>query len=257
MFSCSFIAGALLTSAFLAGPAAAQLPTVGPTNPDNGFPTWYKDGSGAQRDLCPLTTGFCLLPAAVQRLNPGQPFPLNYGGTFPTEAFYWAGNATMPTNGGGNALLVMALFATFANGAVVPGDQVTFGRMRIRVDNLVPGQTYTITTPYGVFHQVAATAGQRGINFTQDIGGPAFGTALTSGIDPFLQWDSGLPITDPLGNSFIGDPTVTHTVTGSPTGNNLFRIDGPGIGGPGVNTVQTNLFTVVGFVSPEIAPVAD
>src|SRR5215470_3718617 len=140
MRSRSFLAGAILTAAFLARPASAQVPIVGPTNPDNGFPTWYKDSTGEQLDLCLVNPGLCMLTAAVQLLHPNQAFPLNYGGTFPTEAFYWAGNATMPTNGGGNALLVMALFATFANGAVVPGDQVTFGRMRIRVDNLVPGQ---------------------------------------------------------------------------------------------------------------------
>jgi hypothetical protein len=35
-------------------------------------------------------------------------------------------------------------------------------------------------------------------------------------------------------------------VVGSPTGNNFFRIDGPNVGGPGVNTIQTTLFNLSG-----------
>src|SRR5439155_12105155 len=140
-------------------------------------------------------------------------------------------------NGGGQALLIMLMEATFVNGLIVPGDQMVFGRIRLRIDNLVVGQSYHITTPYGVFDLVAQVAGRRGINFSQDIGlvPGAFDLALNSGIGPFLRWDSGLPIVDGLGNTFIGDPAVPHTATGSPSGNNFFRIDGPNIGGPGIN----------------------
>ena len=51
---------------------------------------------------------------------------------------------------------------------------------------------------------------------------------------------------------FIGDPAILHGITGSPFGNNFFRIDGPDVGGPGVNTIQTNLFSLTGkiFVRP-------
>src|SRR5262249_11119502 len=70
----------------------------------------------------------------------------------------------------------------------------------------------------------------------------------------FLSWDSGLPLLDAAGNSFIGNPTLTHTVTGSPTGNNFFQIDGPDIGGPGVNSVSTNQFAICGEISAAPVP---
>lgn len=239
---------------------AAQLAAVGPISADNGFPLWYRDSLGRQLDLCLSNTGFCLLDAIVELQNPGQPFPANYGGTFPEEAFWWAADASMPTNGGGEALLVMGLEAAFANDVVAAGDQISFGRIRIRIDNLVAGESYRVTTPFGQFVFIATRAGQRGINFTQDIGGAAgdFVRALNGGINPFLRWDRDLPIVDALGNEFIGNPNVLHTVTGSPTGTNFFRVQGRNVGGPGVNTVSTNLFAVMGQASRVLAaPVAN
>ena len=54
---------------------------------------------------------------------------------------------------------------------------------------------------------------------------------------------------------YLGDPGVEHTVTGSPTGNNIFRVEGPA-GSFGANQacegvtdgscVQTDLFSIVG-----------
>ena len=49
---------------------------------------------------------------------------------------------------GDNAVLVLAVEGAFATGAVVPGDQVTFGRYRITIDAPVAGN-YTVTTPDG------------------------------------------------------------------------------------------------------------
>ena len=40
-----------------------------------------------------------------------------------------------------------------------------------------------------------------------------------------------------------------HAITGSDLDTNFFRIDGPDIGGPGINTIQTNLFTMQGRVA--------
>src|SRR5262249_22979647 len=40
---------------------------------------------------------------------------------------------------------------------------------------------------------------------------------------------------------------LDHTITGSPAGTNVFRIDGPNVGGPGVNSVSTNLFSLLGL----------
>jgi len=241
------------------GTASAQLTAVGAVAPEHGFPTSYTDSGNTSLGPCLNNSGLCLLPNVVELLNPGQPFPANYGGTFPDEFFYWGGDSTMTVNGGGTALLVMALTGSFAGGVPLAGDQIVFGRIRLRIDNLQVGSNYRITTPYGVFNLVPTVAGRRSINFTQDIGiatPGVFTTALNAGIGPFLRWDSGLPIVDVAGNQYLGDPNIEHTVTGSPIGANFFRIEGPNAGGPGINSVQTSLFTIMGMmVTP--APAAN
>ncbi len=91
------------------------------------------------------------------------------------------------TNAGGSALLVMALEGAFANGDVIAGDQAVFGRIRVRVDNLVAGASYQITTPYGIFNEIATNSGTRGINMTVDVGidtPGVFTAALGSAIGP-------------------------------------------------------------------------
>jgi hypothetical protein len=111
--------------------------------------------------------------------------------------------------------------------------------------------TYTITHPYGVDKFTVTDTATRNINFTEDVGVGApgdFKGALNSRINPFLRWDTGL-IKGPDGASYLGDGITAHAVTGSDLGTNFFRIDGPDIGGPGVNTIQTNLFTVQGRVA--------
>ena len=253
-----FPALCLLASLLSVADVRAQLIGVGPVDPAHGFPTSYTDAQNTQLNLCLNNSGLCLLTQAVELVNPALPFPANYGDTFPSEAFYWAGSATLTTNGGGEGLLIMALEAAFLNGIVIPGEQVTFGRMRVRFDNLVPGAVYTITTPYGTIYQTAASAGRRGINFTQDIGlvPGDFNLALNGGIGPFLRWDSGLPLIDAQGNQYIGDPAILHTVTGSPVGANYFQIEGPDVGGPGINLLRTDLFSIMGMAAAEVPPVA-
>src|SRR5262245_25548342 len=244
---------------FSLGTASAQLTAVGAVVPAHGFPSSYTDGGNTTLGPCLNNNGFCLLDNAVQLLDPNLPFPDNFGGTFPEEFFYWAGEATMPTNNNGQALLIMALEGAFANEVPLQGDQVVFGRIRLRIDNLQVGSTYRCITPYGTFNLPATVAGKRGINFTQDIGidtPGVFTTALNSGIGPFLRWNSDLPIIDVDGNQYLGDPNIEHTVTGSPTGTNFFRIEGPNVGGPGINAVQTNLFAIMGMITSP-APVAN
>src|SRR5439155_1608879 len=132
-----------------------------------------------------------------------------------------------------------------------PGSQVVFARYRVRVvpNGLVPGATYTVTAPFGVKSFVADAAGS--INFTQDDGCP-LGTPLpcdfasvlpTTAAGPFLTWDPASAPLPPAG--FIGDPAIPHTIIGSPFNTNIFRIQGPNVGGPGVNVVQTNIFSIV------------
>lgn len=227
----------------------AQAPSHGPLVPQNGFPAHYADGQGTSLSLCLQNPSLCALLQNVAAPLDGVEFPANYSGTFPDECFYWFAEATMPTAGGGQALLVLALEATFSTGLVLPGDQTTFARMRLRVDNLQAGATYHVTTPYGELDLVAASSGRRSINYTQDIGliPGNFTQALAGNVFPFLRWDAGLPIVDGGGRRYIGDPNILHRVTGSPTGRNYFRIDGPSVGGPGIHSVSTDLFAVLGM----------
>jgi len=253
------LAGAAALAALLPlGRSNAQLAEVGPVDPNNGFPAWYKDANGLSLDLCLTDPLLCLLDAPVTLSNPNQPFPQNYGVTFPEEAFYQRVDGVMPTSGGGQALLVMALEAAFGNGPVEAGQQVTFARVRVRVDNLIAGSNYTVTTPVGIFNFVAANAGVRGINSTVDVGiAPgAFTGALADSVGPWLQWDTGLPILDAAGREYIGNPGLEHTITGGDGGINFFRIQGPAVGGPGVNSIQTNTFFVMGLKTRPPAPAA-
>jgi hypothetical protein len=249
---------AALLAAFNPGQAFAQaqgLASVGPTDPGNGFPQFYQDKAGLALEPCiaNLAAGDpCAIAAGVP--VPGAPvvFPTN----FPSEWFYWTGNARIrPLVGSNNfrADLTLALEGTFGGPttAVVNGDQITFARFRFRVNGgLVPNATYTVTYPFGVKVFVASTTGT--INFTEDQGcgvtPPAcnFASVLpTTNAGPFLKWDATAPA-PPAG--YIGDANVTHSVTGSPFATNFLRIDGPNVGGPGINTIQTNQFTVTGKI---------
>src|SRR5262249_48608942 len=104
------------------------------------------------------------------------------------------------------------------------------------------------TGPFGSQSLVATGTGT--INFTVDQGCP-LGTPLpcnfasvvpTTNAGPFLTWDTTIPIPPP---GFISDGHTPHAITGSPFNTNIFRIQGPNVGGNGVNTVETNLFKVV------------
>jgi hypothetical protein len=230
-------------------PGGSHLVQVGPVHPAHGFPIWYKDANGLSAELClearnPLC-GF--LPGDV----PNPDAPLTVPGNFPEEAFWMLAGSTMNTRGGGRATLTLALEAAFAGGPVAAGDQMSFGRIRIRVDNPRPGATYRVIHPYGVNVFTGVEGGTRGIDFTQDIGSGDFADALESHIGPFLTWSP--PSSAPAG--FFGDPNVPHAITGSPFGTNVFRIEGPDIGDPGspflcsppaTDCIQTALFSLMG-----------
>ena len=105
--------------------------------------------------------------------------------------------------------------------------------------------TYTITHPYGVdVFEVPTIGAGREIQFTRDIGIGAPGDfigALKGDIGPFLVRAAG---TITVGTeTFIGDPNVLQTVTGSPFGTNFLRVQGPDGSGIDVTTTQ---FTVAG-----------
>lgn len=200
-------------------------------NADNGYPDWYQDDNGVRVVQDPA------LPALAS-------------GTFPSEFFWWSAEALMNTPGGG-AKLIMAAEGAFANDAVVAEDQITFGRLRIRADGLTPNTDYTITHPYGSV--VIRTDGTGELRSDGDdigcAGNPCvFSDALGSPVfQSFLRWDTNAPA------GYLGDGITSHTVTGSPNGNNFFRIEGPGLPG---GKIETNQFAVLGklFAAPVVPP---
>ena len=244
-------AGAMLAS-LMSVPASATLSATGPVNPAHGYPQWFTDSNGLQLELC-LDGPMCL--ATAERPNPAA--PVSFPDNFPGEAFWWAGEAHIES-GSTTALLVLAQEAAFGGAAeeIVNGEQVAFSRVRIRIEGLQDGGSYTITHPYGsiVLPAEAEVAGGAGvINYTEDIGcfdipcsEADFARAATGTVGPFLRWASGAPA------GYIGDPAVDHTVIGSPTGNNLFRVAGPGLATP----LETNLFSIQGKVAGPFFDVA-
>lgn len=254
--------------------ATLDLPSPGTST---GFPRWYQDSLGQALDLClsaalsPNVVPVAGTPPALMCLvDPPLLFPdnpLSWPTNFPDEAFWFAADASITLPQGG-ALYVAAIEAAFANEVAAVGDQISFARIRIRVDIPEPGGTYIVTHPYGVnvFNNVAP--GIRAINFTSDVGvspgipgnpptPPNFNGALFGAIGPFLNrtLDGVTPALIPVGAElFIGDPNIDQLVIGSPFGTNFFRIEGPNIGGPGVNVVQTNLFRIAGKVFTDPLP---
>jgi hypothetical protein len=237
-------------------PASAQLARVGPTDPGNGFPQWYQDSTGMALDLClpnslELQNGYCvILPPDIPAANS----PIAFPGNFPEEAFWWMATTTMDVNGG-KAVLVLNTEAAFANGPVVPGDQVSFTRVRVLFDAPSAGH-YTVIHPFGVEEFDVTTPGKRAVFFTNDVGIGApgdFSGPLHGQVTTFLR-PSNVPGGDPLppirlaGNMHLADFTQLVSITGSPFGTNLFKIIGPDIGGAGVNEIETALFNVAGRV---------
>ncbi|MFT4416857.1 PKD domain-containing protein [Fredinandcohnia humi] len=240
---------------------------VGPINSFNGYPVWYKDENGLKLALNDNPNDPFSGLLVTDLPDPTQPvsFPDNY----PEEAFYMLAEAEMETGTGERALLVLALEAAFVNEVPVEGEQIVFGRVRIRIFGLQPNVEYTITHPYGIDTFIAEPDGEGNgeINFTEDIGGVNggdFELALNSRVHPFLRWDPAVSPAPPEG--YIGDPNQLHPITGSVFVDrfgefqNIFRVEGPGIGigspdratTPGINPdncIETRNFSLAGKIS--------
>ncbi len=239
-------------------PANAALQAVGPIDPANGFPQWYMDSTGLRLGQClTLADGTtqdpnCALVAepadpatGFPGFNPAQPivFPSN----FPTEFFWWSADSLMDLNltAGSSARLVLAMEGAFGgvNAIPVAGDQISFGRLRVRIINPTVAGVYTVTHPFGTTI-VTVPDPPVTTTVTDDIGCIAlpcdFSLALGSNIGPFLKAVNPAP---PAG--YIGDGVTESTVTGSPAGNNLFRVVGPA--GSGID-VTKDLFVVTGRI---------
>jgi hypothetical protein len=216
---------------------------IGPIDARVGFPLWLQDDKGVRLALCLDANGLCLATLP----NVSQPASVNDRLiNFPGEAFWWSGAADMNLPNGGRARLTLSKEAAFTTDTATIGNQISFDRVRVRIDGLTPNVTYTVTHPFGVLTLVADADGS--INTTEDIGcgsSPCdFRVALNGTLGVFLKWDPAIAPVAPIG--YVGDPNVPHAVTGSPLNTNFFRVAGPNVGGTNVNTIQTTLFTVSG-----------
>jgi hypothetical protein len=243
------VTAGVVGATILGAPSAfAALGAVGPVNPATGFPAYVDDAAGTRLDLC-LDSPFCLGTKAELTAPDG-------------EAFWWNSEATMPTSGG-SALMVLAVEAAY--GGDTAGTASAFNRARFRIDLAKPG-TYTVRYPYGVKTYNVTSTGRRAINDTVDIGclstgdfdpcAPTRFSLLAQGsMTNYLKWDPDALPAPPAG--FIGDANTPHRVVGTAT--SVFRVEGPDVGGPGVNFVETNLMTVQGRLAsvPDTPPPAD
>lgn len=263
-------AAVLVVSALAQGVAQAALFAVdpGPYLPANGsFAAWYQDTHGRTVDLClskavssraPGAPGapsyMCTLLPTPGVFDDAQPivFPTN----FPDEAFWFTADAAIVDAARGVDLSFgTAIEAAFAAEEPIEGDQVSFARVRIRVDVPTAG-TYVITHPYGVDVFNIDTPGRRAINMTRDIGigvPKTYDGALRGDVGPFLRSVNGpYTETNPLtgaAEQFIGDPNLEEAVTGSPFNTNFVRIEGPN----GLD-LRTTLFSISGKLSTVVRP---
>ena len=241
--------GATLVVPANAALAPAADGPVGVTDVATGFPSYYQDASGTQLKLCldqPLCVGGNGLPDPTQ---PASIATLN----LPGESFYAYAQAAITLDGGGSLKWLAVLEGTWLTGEVVDGDQMTFTRIqlsgsKINLTRYPKDTVLTAHTPYGDISGTVTSSGTLTRNRKESAPGipengfvrPAIET--TTGYGPtFLKWDVGAPA------GFIGDPNVTHTVTGAKTGQanavQVFR---------GTTPVSPSVaqFTVAGQIAP-------
>jgi hypothetical protein len=143
------LAASVLATLALEAPAHAALTATGPVVPRHGFPEYYQDASGLRLALCVENDDpFCTstAPNAGPATVSSDPAQMN----FPDETFYWSADALIDKRTVGvRARLVLAQEAAFVNDAAAAGEQVTFGRIRVRIDGARPTPSRTHTGPSG------------------------------------------------------------------------------------------------------------
>ena len=257
---------------------------IGSHNTQTTFPLWVQDSEGLALEICPGTDQLnCIsVPPFTAADFPGDPdaaakAALSQQIGFGDEGFWASADAIIDIPAGGalttpgRAILVSAVEAAFLPD-FADGNQFPFTRLRIRIDIPQAG-TYVVTHPWGQISYDVTTPGLRAINDSFDIQFVADQVGYQGRIGPILTWDSfpDDPLLDQYGPPFQFDPPFgqgapdgvadyigtlnfvnpdtggpEHAVKGSPCGTNYFRIDGPDIGGPGIDSIQTDLFTVTG-----------
>ncbi|ACB34895.1 Fibronectin type III domain protein [Leptothrix cholodnii SP-6] len=226
--------------------------TTGPLNPVNGYAETVTDINGISLQICKDPAMCFFDPVVTGNLTSEQ---AGTGG----ESFWWLANATLANNSGLDAVLVMAAEATYNTEDPTPGEQLSFTRLRLRIDAPFTG-VYTVEYPYGreSFNIELLDAGDEirevfDISFTPNM---LSNTPATGRVGPWLRWTGN---DAPAG--FIGDGNTPHAVTGSPCGQNYFRITAVDVDGTPlpiggfdaqgqpINVVETDLFTVQGQLS--------
>ena len=261
------LAGSMLAS----GMASAVLLDHGPGDATLLWPQWYRDTTGLAIGLCKSKA---LSPNGAGGVGtmcfPPAPDPAGFPGNIGPEMFYNMvefKDTSFPTGTDFQYHMLAGLEASYLPAGVpVHNTETVFARVRISFNFTDPNKsgTYTVTHPFGsqVFPDVQATdttnatGNQAAIFFTADIPlGTAnnYDLALGGALGPFLQWDTDQALLTVGAESFVGDPTVTHTFTGSPFGTNFLRIDGPvgsqiGFDANGVaqDFIQVDLANIIG-----------
>ncbi|HEY6577223.1 MAG TPA: Ig-like domain-containing protein, partial [Mycobacterium sp.] len=279
--SAAAIALALGTTSFSANAVLERVGPISTAASGGAYPSWYQDTTGLALDFCTPTNeserdgGWCVVLTGDVPVVP-EVFPLNSPTSFFDEHFYFMGSAVIGTRqAGGKALLVLAEEGAFA-ADVAPGQQITFARIRMRLQPIPVSGTYRFIHPYGE-ELLEGVAGDR-IFFSDDVGVAAgdYTGSLLSRMGPWLlpsatpggaempavTATNRTPDTNPAhfggvfaptpypltGAAYIADPARIGPVTGSSLPNfidskgisrnhNIFRIEGPPGSGLGVDPV--------------------
>lgn len=262
----------------LVGALTGGLSQAGPIDPANGFPAWYKDGRGLALQLCLAGIGGladpnCVLPAAGEEPNFDPALAILFPLNFPSESFWYIADSDVAPAGqagAGRVRFRYALEAAFASGDPQPNQQIAFLRVNLQpISNLVPGETYTVTHPFGQFTITADPVGSQTAGTAPshrdedgafappltDLTSGSFLAASTTHIGTFLNQVSPVP---PAG--YIGDGASLSIIESGPNGN-FVRVVGPNIdvgnydGDGNPNSLTINTWTISGKKADVTPPV--
>ena len=193
---------AMLSASVFAPSAHAVLQRVGPVDGTHGFPAWYQDTAGTTLEFCAPATQSDL-NAGLCGILPGTPpaglntLPETFPDNFSLEHFYYRLSSSvitagldkktrLPVSGAGRFVFDNGVEATFNTATPTAGQQITFNRWRVRLDNIACTGPYTFYTPSRAPKTIPGTAGGR-IADTEDIGiGAGFEGVLAGSVGPFM-----------------------------------------------------------------------